>query len=133
MVVYFHGGGWVLGDHESDEPLCRDLSCAADAVVVSVNYRHGPEARFPAAAEDAFAAVQWVAGHAVELGGIPGDLAVAGLERRRQPRGRRRPAGPRRRRPGHPRASSCSRPVTDADLTDRSYVENAEGYVLTGR
>ena len=48
------------------------------AVIVSVNYRHAPEDRFPAAADDAFAAVQWIADHAVELGGIPGQLAVAG-------------------------------------------------------
>ena len=53
-------------------------ACGPDAVIVSVDYRHAPEARFPAAADDAFAAVQWVADHAIELGGIPGQLAVAG-------------------------------------------------------
>ena len=47
-------------------------------MIVSVNYRHAPEARFPAAVDDAFAALQWVAEHAIELGGIPGQLAVAG-------------------------------------------------------
>ncbi len=78
VVLYFHGGGWVLGDQVSDEPLCRDLCVRTEAVVVSVNYRHAPEARYPAAAEDAWAALRWVAAHAIELGGIPDDLVVAG-------------------------------------------------------
>ncbi|MET0579629.1 MAG: alpha/beta hydrolase fold domain-containing protein, partial [Ilumatobacteraceae bacterium] len=78
VVCYFHGGGWVLGDSQSDDPFCRDLCVRSDAVIVSVNYRHGPEARFPAAADDAFAALQWVGAHATELGGIPGQLVVAG-------------------------------------------------------
>ena len=77
-MVYFHGGGWVLGDLDSDDPLCRDLCARSGAVVVSVNYRHAPEVRFPAAALDAFAAVQWADANAIELGGIPGQLAVAG-------------------------------------------------------
>ena len=50
----------------------------SDMVIVSVDYRHAPEARFPAAADDAFAALQWIAAHAAELGGIPGQLIVAG-------------------------------------------------------
>ena len=78
IVAYFHGGGWVLGSQESDDPFCRDLCVRTDAVIVSVNYRHAPEDRFPAAAEDGFAAVQWIAAHAQELGGMPGQLAVAG-------------------------------------------------------
>ncbi len=78
IVVYFHGGGWVLGAQDSDDPLCRDLCVRSGAIVVSVNYRHAPEARFPAPVDDALAAVTWVADHAVELGGIPGPIAVAG-------------------------------------------------------
>ncbi|HTU60270.1 MAG TPA: alpha/beta hydrolase, partial [Polyangiales bacterium] len=78
VVVYFHGGGWVLGDLEADDPLCRDLCKRSDALIVSANYRHAPEARFPAAAEDAYSAVKWVAKHAADLGGEPGMLAVAG-------------------------------------------------------
>ena len=78
IVVYFHGGGWVLGDATSDDPLCRDLCVRTDAIVVSVDYRHAPEHRFPAAVEDAFAAVRWVADNAEALGGIPGQLAVCG-------------------------------------------------------
>ena len=52
VVVYFHGGGWVLGDVTSDDPLCRDLCVRSDALVVSVDYRHAPEHRFPAAVDD---------------------------------------------------------------------------------
>ena len=68
----------MLGSHDSDDPFCRDLCVRSDVVIVSVNYRHAPEARFPAAADDAFAALQWIAEHAIELGGIPGQLVVAG-------------------------------------------------------
>jgi acetyl esterase/lipase len=130
IVVYFHGGGWVLGDLDADDPFCRDLCVRADAVVVSVHYRHAPEARFPAAIDDGFAAVRWVAAHAAELGGIPGKLAVCGWS-----------AG------GNIAAVVCQlardaggpaiagqvlmTPVTDCDLTRASYVENADGYFLT--
>ena len=117
IVVYFHGGGWVLGSHDSDDPFCRDLCVRSDAVIVSVDYRHAPEARFPAAADDAFAAVQWIAAHADRARRHPRPARRRRLERRRQPRRRRLPAGPRRRRPGASSGSCCSRPVTDCDLT----------------
>src|SRR5699024_4171639 len=78
MVAYFHGGGWVLGSHDSAYPLCRDLCVRSDAIFVSVDYRHAPESRFPAAADDAFAATQWIAENAAALGGVPGELAVSG-------------------------------------------------------
>ena len=48
IILYFHGGGWVLGGFDSDDPLCRDLCVRTGAVVVSVDYRHAPESRFPA-------------------------------------------------------------------------------------
>src|SRR5262249_30508929 len=100
------------------------------AIIVSANYRHAPEDRFPAAADDAFAALQWVAAHATELGGVPGQLAAAGWSA------------------GANLAAVVSRmardndgpdlvgqlllcPVTDSDLTRASYTENADGYVLT--
>jgi cation diffusion facilitator CzcD-associated flavoprotein CzcO/acetyl esterase/lipase len=130
IVVYFHGGGWVLGDLDSDDPLCRDLCARAGAIVVSVNYRHAPEARFPAAAEDAFTAVQWVDANAATLGGIPGELAVAGWS-----------AGANiaavacqlARDAGGPRISGqlLIDPVVDSDMTRPSYTENGDGYVLT--
>ncbi|MGI9646800.1 MAG: alpha/beta hydrolase fold domain-containing protein, partial [Ilumatobacteraceae bacterium] len=72
IVVYFHGGGWVLGSAVSDEPFCRDLCVQSDAVVVSVDYRHAPEHGFPVAPYDAYAAAQWIAANAAELGGITG-------------------------------------------------------------
>ena len=130
IVVYFHGGGWVLGDQQSDDPFCRDLCVRSGAVVVSVDYRHAPEHRFPAAADDAFAAVQWVAANAVELGGIPGRLAVAGWSA-----GANIAAVASRlaRDAGGPDivAQLLVTPVTDCDLTRGSYEENADGYILT--
>ena len=78
IVVYFHGGGWVLGDEQSDDPFCRDMCRRTGMIFVSVGYRHAPEHRFPAAAEDGFAATRWIAEHAAELGGRPGPVLVAG-------------------------------------------------------
>jgi len=130
IVAYFHGGGWVLGSLDSDDPLCRDLCVRSDAVIVSVNYRHAPEARFPAAADDAFAAVRWIAANAIELGGIPGQLAVAGWS-----------AGANiaavvcqlARDAGGPDilGQVLLTPVIDADFSRPSFEENADGYILT--
>jgi acetyl esterase len=77
-VVYFHGGGWVVGSLDSHDPLCRALANAAGAVVVSVDYRLAPEHAFPAAAEDAYAATAWVTARAAELGVDPERVTVAG-------------------------------------------------------
>jgi acetyl esterase/lipase len=130
IVVYFHGGGWVLGDLDSDDPFCRDLCARSDAIVVSVNYRHAPEARFPAAVDDGFAAVRWIAAHASALGGEPGRLAVSGWS-----------AGGNiaavvcqmAREAGGPRivGQVLVNPVTDCDFTRASYVANGDGYILT--
>jgi cation diffusion facilitator CzcD-associated flavoprotein CzcO/acetyl esterase/lipase len=78
VVVYFHGGGYVLGDAIADDPMCRDLCVRSDTVVISADYRHAPEHRFPAAVDDAMAAVRWVADNAEALGGRSGQLAVCG-------------------------------------------------------
>src|ERR1700693_1670657 len=78
IVVYFHGGGWVLGDEQSDDPFCRDMCRRTGMIFVSVGYRHAPEHRFPAAAEDGYAAARWIAEHAGELGGQGGPVLVAG-------------------------------------------------------
>ena len=72
IVVYFHGGGWVLGDEQSDDPFCRDMCRRSGMIFVSVGYRHAPEHRFPTAAEDGYAALRCIAEHAAELGGRPG-------------------------------------------------------------
>jgi cation diffusion facilitator CzcD-associated flavoprotein CzcO/acetyl esterase/lipase len=130
IVVYFHGGGWVLGGLDSDDPFCRDLCVRSDAIVVSVDYRHAPEARFPAAAEDGFAAVRWVAANAETLGGLPGRLAVCGWSAGGNVAAvvcqmARDTAGPRI------AGQVLVTPVTDCDFTRPSYVENADGYVLT--
>jgi acetyl esterase len=77
-LVYFHGGGWVLGDLDHSDALCRSLCDQAGCLVVNVDYRLAPEHRYPAAAEDAGAAVRWVAEHASELGADPDRLAVGG-------------------------------------------------------
>ena len=106
-------------------------ACASDAVIVSVNYRHAPEDRFPAAADDAFAALQWIGRPRRRAGRHP------------RPARRRRagaPAATSRRSPASGPATPAGRaiagqllltPVTDSDMTRPSYVENGDGYVLT--
>ncbi len=130
VVVYFHGGGWVLGDEQSDDPFCRDMVRRTGMMFVSVGYRHAPEHRFPTAAEDGYAATRWIAEHAAELGSAPGPVLVAGWS-----------AG------GNIAAVTCQLardrggpeiagqllvcPVTDCSFDRPSYSENAEGYFLT--
>lgn len=77
-IVYFHGGGWVLGDLDTHDTLCRHLANAAGAIVIAVDYRRAPEHPFPAALDDAFAAAQHVADHATVFGVDRARLAVAG-------------------------------------------------------
>ena len=78
VIVYYHGGGWVVADRNVYDGGARGLSKQARAIVVSVDYRLAPEARFPAQYDDAVAAYKWVAAHAVSFGGNPKKLAVAG-------------------------------------------------------
>lgn len=77
-LVWFHGGGWILGDLDSHDVLCSELSLLSGAAVLSVGYRLGPEHRFPAAVEDAAFAVRWLRQNAAELSVDPGRLAVGG-------------------------------------------------------
>jgi len=85
VLVYFHGGGWCLGNIDSYDHICRWLTANSGCVVVSVNYRMGPEHKFPAAVEDAILATQWVADNAADIGadaqriGVGGDSAGANL------------------------------------------------------
>ncbi len=130
IVVYFHGGGYVLGDAISDDPLCRDLCVRSDAVVVSADYRHAPEHRFPAAVEDAMAAVRWIADNAQALGGAPGQLAVCGWSAGGGIaavvcRLARDVGGP------HIMGQALLTPCTAGDMTHASFAENADGYGLT--
>jgi acetyl esterase len=78
FVVFCHGGGWVICDLDSHDQLCRTMANASASIVVSVDYRRAPEHRFPAAADDTYAVVRWVAEHGAELGGDPARIAVAG-------------------------------------------------------
>jgi len=78
IMLYFHGGGWVLGSHETVEPQCRYIANAAKAIVISVEYRVAPEHKFPAAVDDCLWAVRWVYENAKEFGGDRNRIAVAG-------------------------------------------------------
>ena len=78
VIVYYHGGGWVIADLDTYEPSARALAAKTGAIVVSVAYRQAPEHPFPAAHEDAFAAYQWVTENASQIGGDPSRIAIAG-------------------------------------------------------
>jgi acetyl esterase len=129
IVVYFHGGGWVIGDLDVTDLRCRLLADWGRNIVVSVYYRHAPEHRFPAAIDDAYAGTLWAAEHAAELGGDADRLAVCGdsaggnlaaavtlLARERGPR---------------IAFQNLVYPVVDHDFGRASYVENAAGFGLS--
>jgi acetyl esterase len=130
ILVFFHGGGWVMGSIETADVMCRALTNAVPCLVVSVNYRLAPEHKFPAAVEDAYAATCWISIEASSLTGDANRLAVGGVS-----------AGGNlaaviallARDRGEPRIvyQLLSVPVTDYGFDTRSYQENAEGYVLT--
>ncbi len=130
VLVYFHGGGWVVGNLETVDVFCRSMTNLARCAVVSVNYRHAPEHKFPIPVEDAYAATQWAATHAATFSGDPARLAVGGTS-----------AGGTqaavvalmtRDRGGPPIACQLLIvPVIDSSFETTSYRENAEGYGLT--
>jgi acetyl esterase len=130
LLVYFHGGGWVIGSLETHDDLCRDLARAADCAILSVDYRLAPEHRFPAAAEDCFSATTWAAANAERLGidpariGVGGDSAGGNLAAVVALMVRDR---------GGPvlRLQLLVYPVTCGRMDTPSYRDNAEGYLLT--
>lgn len=130
LLVFFHGGGWVIGDIDTHDGLCRSLANRAACVVVSVAYRLAPEHKFPAAPEDCYVATQWVAEHAADLHGDASRIAVAGdsaggnlsavIAQMARDRG-----GP------HLSFQLLLYPATDLTMSSPSIDENAEGYYLT--
>jgi acetyl esterase len=81
VLVYYHGGGWVIGDLDTHDVLCRQLCNQSGCAVIAVDYRMGPEHRFPAAVDDVLAATRWVREHAAALKVDPDRLAVGGDSR----------------------------------------------------
>ncbi len=130
VLVYFHGGGWVVGSLTTHDGVCRALANRVPAIVVSVDYRLAPEHPFPAAAEDAYAATAWTAANAATIGGdadrigVGGDSAGGNLAAVTALMARDR---------GGPRLvhQLLVYPVTDARFDTPSYVANADGYFLT--
>ncbi|MBT8477268.1 MAG: alpha/beta hydrolase [Gemmatimonadetes bacterium] len=128
IVMNFHGGGWVIGDLDTADSVCRGLSEAASCIVISVDYRLAPEHVYPAAVDDAYAATCWAAANADELGGsgklavtgesAGGNLATVVCQKARDENG--------------PRIDFqlLAYPVVDHDLSRPSYDENGEGYLL---
>ena len=131
-LVFYHGGGWVLGTLDSADDVCRALAARVGCVVVSVDYRLAPEHPFPAAVEDASVAAEWARGHAGSLGGDPARVGLAGTS-----------AGGNLAAATALYAESDGRPpfacqlllypMTDRSFTGDSYRENADGPLLTRR
>jgi acetyl esterase len=130
VLVYFHGGGWVIGSLDTHDSICRGLANAAGCLLVSVDYRLAPEHKFPAAAEDAYAATVWVADNATMLEAdgarlaIGGDSAGGNLAAVVALMARDR-AGPAITH------QLLLYPVTDYSFDTLSYRENADGYGLS--
>jgi acetyl esterase len=129
-LVYFHGGGWVVGNLDTHDSCCRSLANGARCVVLSVDYRLAPENRFPAAAEDACAALCYASAAANDLGidarliAVGGDSAGGNLATVACLMARDR-GGPR------PVYQLLVYPVTNHDYTTASYREDRQGYFLT--
>ncbi len=129
-LLYFHGGGWVIGDLDTHDSPCRLLAKKTGCVVISVDYRLAPENPFPASLDDCYTATRWVFDHASELKVDPARIAVGGDS-----------AG------GNLAACVCHKaknedgpqiihqllvyPVTDTAMDTQSYIDNADGYMLT--
>jgi acetyl esterase len=130
VLVYFHGGGWVLGSLDAWDAACRMLTNKVECIIVAVDYRLAPENKFPKPAEDCYAATQWVAENAASIGGDPARVAIGGDS-----------AGGNlaavvalmAREYGKPKLvfQLLVYPVTDASMDSKSLKECADGYFLT--
>jgi len=130
VFVFYHGGGWVIGDLETHDVQCRQVTAEAGISVVAIDYRLAPEHKFPAAVDDAWAATRWVVANAAKLGVDPSRLAVGGDS-----------AGGNlaavvalmARDHGAPviKLQVLVYPVTDVAAESRSYSDFADGYMLT--
>ena len=130
VLVFFHGGGWTIGDLDTHDVVCRQLCAASCCAVLAVDYRMGPEHRFPAAPDDCLAAVRWLRGHATEYGLDSGRIALGGDS-----------AGGNlaavvsiaMRDAGDPPAlmQLLIYPATDMRAIAPSHTSNAQGYLLT--
>ena len=130
LVAYLHGGGWAVGTLDAFDPLCRALANASGALIASIDYRLAPEHPFPAAPDDARAAVRWLAAHAAELGADPARLAIAGDSAG----GNLAAVTARRLRDdgGPPlRFQALVYPVCDSGLNSPSYRANGSGFGLS--
>ncbi len=130
IVVYYHGGGWVIADLDTYDATPRALANAAQAIVVSSHYRQAPEHKFPAAHEDAFAAYKWTLAHAREIKGDSNRVAVAG-----ESAGGNMAAAvammARARKVQMPVHQLLIYPVADTAMDTESYRENAEAKPLS--
>jgi acetyl esterase len=129
-VAFFHGGGFVICDLDTHDDMCRAIAGETGALVVSVDYRLAPEHRYPAAAEDAYAATKWIAEHAESLGGDAGRLVVAGDSAGGNLAAVAALMARDRGGPGIA-FQLLIYPVIDAAQDTASYQENSDGYFLT--
>ena len=131
VLGWFHGGGWVVGDLDTADGTARHLAVGTGCVVVSVDYRLAPEAKFPAAADDCYAATQWIAQNAASINVDPARLAVGG-----DSAGSNLAAAVTlmaKNRGGLPLVFQLLvYPVTAMDFSTGSYRQNANGYLLSG-
>src|SRR5207245_4678771 len=130
VLVYYHGGGLVIGDLDTHDVQCRQITAEAGITVVAVDYRLAPEHKFPAAVDDAWAATRWVAAHGAALGIDAGRLAVGG-----DSAGGNLAAVVALLARDHGAPSLALQvlvyPVTDVGAESQSYADFAEGFMLT--
>ncbi|MFV0532652.1 MAG: alpha/beta hydrolase [Cumulibacter sp.] len=129
-IIYYHGGGWVIGDLETVDKPCRTLANRTGAVVVSVDYRLAPEHAAPAAFDDCYAATAWVADNAADLGIDPAKIVVSGDSAGGNLAAAVSLAARDRKGP-QIAGQALIYPVTNYDWSSPSLEENGDGYLLT--